>query len=353
MTSEADGDRVPAEMLDGVDLGNGWSVVGRQEMADDATGSTFSVGYIVEHEDGRQGFLKAMDYVSRLQHAADPAEELQAMTAAYLFERDILRKCRDLSRVITALEEGEYQVPNHALGRVQYLIFERADGDVRRYLDTARQFDLSWVLRTLHHVAVGLFQMHREGMVHQDVKPSNVLTFDAGESSKVGDLGRSSRQGYEGPFDGNRIAGDPQYAPPELLYGSVPKEWGARRIGCDVYHLGSMAVFMFARMAMTPMLMEKLAPDLRWNAWGGAPYEEVLPHLRAALEDCMEDLRETMTNPYCDDIVEIVRRLCDPDPQLRGHPKYRAKDGVLALERYVARFDLLARRAEYALKKSL
>ena len=40
-----------------------------------------------------------------------------------------------------------------------------------------------------------------------------------------------------------------------MLYGEAPREWNARRIGCDVYHLGSMVVFFVTREAMTPLMM--------------------------------------------------------------------------------------------------
>lgn len=52
----------PAEALLGVELNDGWVVVSAMAMADDATGSTFSVPYIVERCVGGQterAFLRA------------------------------------------------------------------------------------------------------------------------------------------------------------------------------------------------------------------------------------------------------------------------------------------------------
>ena len=42
--------------------------------------------------------------------------------------------------------------------------------------------------RTLHHIAVGLQQLHGEGIAHQDLKPSNVLFFET-FGAKLADLG--------------------------------------------------------------------------------------------------------------------------------------------------------------------
>ena len=76
------------------------------------------------------------------------------------------------------------------------------------------------VSRSLHHIAVGLQQIHGQGIAHQDLKPSNVLVFN-GNNSKIGDFGRSAYKGHIPPHENNNVAGDLTYAPPELLYGYV------------------------------------------------------------------------------------------------------------------------------------
>jgi serine/threonine protein kinase len=345
-------------MLMGLRLDNGWEIVNQVALGSGATGSNFSVGYIVRKPTGEQGFLKALDYVTRLQFSSDPARDLQAMTEAFNFERDILAACRSMSRVITAIEEGAVTIPGIPFGTVQYLILELADGDARGHIDAISQFDVAWALRALHHVAVGLFQMHRGDVAHQDVKPSNVLIFDGGSNAKIGDLGRAAARAQAGPFDGQIVAGDPQYAPPETLYGEALASWNARRVGCDVYHLGSMISFFFSRSAMTPLILRHLDPSL-WPAkvgggWGGS-YADVLPKLRAAFERAVRDVEASLSNvnsQIAREVLAVVRQLCDPDPALRGHPRTKGRtDTPLALERYVAILDRLARTAEFQLRR--
>lgn len=347
-------------MLLGLKLQNGWEVVQHLAPAAGATGSNFSTGYVVRRANGTKGFLKALDYVTRLARSDDQARDLQAMTEAFNFERDVLNSCRSMSRVVTAIEEGSVIVPGVMFGTVQYLIFELAEADARAQMDASAAFDVAWALRTLHHVAVGLFQMHRGGFAHQDVKPSNVLMFEKGQSAKVGDLGRAANRAHSGPFDGEMVAGDPSYAPPEMLYGEPPSSWNARRIGCDAYHLGSMVVFFFARTAMTPLLLNALDRTL-WPAalrggWGGT-YADVLPKVRAGFDIAMCDIeaaiRLDLPEDSASDLVVVVRQLCEPDPALRGHPRdRRGTDTRLALERYVTTLDRLAKGAEMRLKKS-
>jgi serine/threonine protein kinase len=96
---------------------------------------------------------------------------------------------RKLSKVVCAIDDGIVTVDaDNPLGRVPYLILELAESDVRAELEKHKRFDTAMALRTLHHVAVGLDQLHRNGISHQDLKPSNVLLFQ-NKVSKVGDLG--------------------------------------------------------------------------------------------------------------------------------------------------------------------
>ena len=125
-----------------------------------------------------------------------------------------------MDRVVWALEDGSVKVDDSLFGRVNYLILETADCDVRTYLSGMQDVDIAWLLRALHHIATGLMQLHQEGIAHQDAKPSNVLVFN-GATSKIADLGCASLKGTASPRDDCAAAGDLRYAPPELLYGCL------------------------------------------------------------------------------------------------------------------------------------
>src|SRR5438094_8869126 len=97
----------PAEQLTGQKLPGGWMVENIVAKRPTATGGHFSTGYFVNNEDGRRGFLKAMDYTEALA-APNTAEMLKWMTEAYLFEKRICEACRDihLRRVVHAIDGG-------------------------------------------------------------------------------------------------------------------------------------------------------------------------------------------------------------------------------------------------------
>ncbi len=340
----------PAEQLVGRKLPNGWMVEELIERSENATGGHFSSSYIVRSDVGREAFLKAMDYRKALE-SGDPAEALEAMTAAYNFERDILKKCRNhnLSRIVSVLDEGKLSpIQGDPSSVVQYLIFELAKGDIRSFVDFEEDFDTAWVLRTMHQAVAALRQLHSVEIAHQDVKPSNVLIFED-DFSKLADLGRASDRNSISPHDELRCAGDQTYAPPELLYGHVSQDWGTRRLGCDMYLLGSLVIFLCTSISMTHLLLERLNKKHHYKNWGGT-YSDVLPYLQHAFVQIIRELRIELPAGFAGDIAELVKQLCNPDLELRGHPKnIKYRGNRYSLERYVSIFDYLAKRAEYSL----
>ena len=152
------------------------------------------------------------------------------------------------------------------------------------------------------------------------------------------------------------MPGDPSYAPPELLYGFRAEEWNRRHQACDVYHLGSMCVFMFCGLGMTTMTLRYIHPSRRPSGWDGeyvGEYATILPEVRdafgLALGDFESSIEDAAMRP---ELRLVVGQLCDPNPALRGHPSNRmtASNNPFSLERYVSIFDRLASTAERRLR---
>lgn len=333
-----------AERLTGLKLEGGWNVISPAPKEKNSTGGYFSKGYFVENDDGRKAFLKALD-ISRALREDDPALALQSLTEAFNFERDVLIKCKDerLDHIVLAIDSGTVRFENaFDGGAVQYLIFELADGDVRKQSTINERFNVAWSLRSLHNIAVGLQQLHSHGIAHQDLKPSNVLVF-GGKTSKISDFGRAAYKGHTPPHEGSDIAGDLSYAPPELFYGYVDPEWNNRRFGCDAYLMGSMALYFYLGVGATVFLFNELPEDFASHKWKGS-FDEVLPYLHDAFQRVLEKYRSALPISVQDELIEIVSQLCTPDPRLRGHPKNRHNQH--SMERYISKLNLLARKAE-------
>ncbi len=334
-----------AERLQGLDLENSWKVVRQLPRNPYATGGTFSHSYEVRNGN-RVGFLKAFDFTPAFDPGVDTAEAIQILVEAYNHERDVLSHCRErrLSNVVLAIEHGSVQVPGlpQMEGRVFYMVFEMATGDVRVQMDLKKRFDVLWCMRALKDVCLGLHQVHREMIAHQDMKPSNVLTYGDG-AFKIADFGRASRRGHAARHDDYKIAGDHTYSPPELLYGYLHGDFIPRRIGCDLYMMGNLAAFLFSGVNMTALLLTHLDRHQHPKNWGGT-YEQVLPYLQSAFSKALSDLRPLVDEIVRDEVIQLIQDLCDPDIAYRGHPKGIGKANQYSLERYVSQLDLAAKR---------
>ena len=341
-----------AEKLLGLTVANGWVVAKAIARSPRGTGGAFSCSYEVRRGDAR-GFLKAFDFRQAFDPGVDTLKALEAMTSAFNYELGLLEHCRSrrLSRVVLAVDHGDVTVPGMGSieGRVFYLIFELAEGDVRCQIDSTTAQDVYWCLIVLKDVSLGLWQVHRELIAHQDVKPSNVLAYP-GQVFKISDFGRASRRGQPVWYDEHPIAGDQGYAPPELLYGYTHSEFGPRRVGCDLYMLGNLAAFLFSGVNMTASLLSELAPEQHPQHWN-ATYSDALPYLQDAFGHVLEGLAPRVDPIVRSEVIEVVRELCNPDLSKRGHPRGIGRQDQYSLERYVSRFNLLAQGLPFRLKR--
>jgi serine/threonine-protein kinase len=90
------------------------------------------------------------------------------------------------------------------------------------------------MVRVVAHVASGLDALHAGGIVHRDVKPSNVIIDETG-SANLTDFGLAKGRAYTVLTKPGMVMGTLDYLAPELLRGS--EATGAS----DIYALGCLA----------------------------------------------------------------------------------------------------------------
>ena len=225
-------------------------------------------------------------------------------------------------------------------------------GDLRKQLSHLGVFSCSSVFTILADVALGMSQLHRHGVAHQDVKPSNVISMtdmsvpkDA--LFKVGDLGRIVRKNKVGPYDGLHWPGDGNYAPPERWYGLVPPQWTDARESSDAYMLGSLVFFLLTGTPLQPLLLHRMPPLMSPGVWTGGYTEPLILVIRSLQLDIIADtLAPKWPESLRDSVVASVKELIDPDPYKRGDRRARAQTGKpVGLDRFVSRFRHLSNQA--------
>ncbi len=89
------------------------------------------------------------------------------------------------------------------------------------------------VCRWTAEVASGLDALHAHGLIHRDVKPSNVL-IDRHDVASLTDFGLSKGRGYTALTTGGQVLGTLDYLAPELIRGDPASP------ASDIYALGCL-----------------------------------------------------------------------------------------------------------------
>ncbi len=352
MSNNTNGDSTlcPAESLEGHTLDDGWVVSKKIKKNSSQTGGCFSEAYLVERNGNEKAFLKAMDYRKAF-NSQDRAKNLQIITTEINFEKNLLEHCKGsrMSKVIKSIHCGSLLLDQaDPLSAVEYIILELAEGDIREYMENMEELDIAWTFRVLHNVAIGLRQLHSKFIAHQDIKPSNVLVFSR-NLSKVSDLGCASTRVAPGPRDHLKIAGDPNYAAIEHLYGFHSAEWEIKRLAADCYMFGSLITFLFTTVSMTTLLLSKLGEEFHPHKRPGT-YEQVLPYIKQSFSEVLVELKdyfECEIPEFKEELLLMIKQLCNPDPNERGHPENISNRGSsYSFERYIAKLANCARRSE-------
>ena len=205
------------------------------------------------------------------------------------------------TELLTSLEHPNV-VPIYDAGDAEgqlYLAMRYVEGsDLRTLLAQGGPLGPAHAVAIVGQVATALDAAHRHGLVHRDVKPSNVL-LDADEHVYLTDFGLARRLGEAEPDPGTEVSlGTPAYASPEQIAG------GAVDGRADVYALGCLLYECLAGSVPYPRSSDLavLWAHLHDAAPGISAYPELEPVLSTALAKDRDDRYQS-----CGELVEAAR----------------------------------------------
>ena len=169
----------------------------------------------------------AIDILEKVSYAAKALRLIGRENSGSMIEREI--------RIMRALKHENivklYEVLHDPQNDIVYLIMEYADcGSLQHLIDSKTQLSDHDLASIFRQVIDGLLYLHEKGIVHQDIKPSNILLFSNGKV-KITDFGIGHNFS-----SAEQVVGTPAYQAPEFFAES--EDVDIDPIKMDVYSLG-------------------------------------------------------------------------------------------------------------------
>ncbi|HEX7379592.1 MAG TPA: protein kinase [Pirellulales bacterium] len=154
-----------------------------------------------------------------------------------------------------------------------YLVMECIDGcSLQDKIERSGTLKLTEVLRIGTQIAEGLAAAHKQGLIHRDVKPANILLENGVERVKITDFGLARAADDMTLTRPGEIAGTPQYMSPEQASGErVDQRSDLFSLGCVLYAMcageppfraDSMAAMVKKICDDTPRPLREIDPQL-------------------------------------------------------------------------------------------
>src|SRR5664279_3964331 len=253
-----------------------------------APGSTFA-GYEVERVVGAGGM--GILYRAR-QVRLDRPVALKLVEPELARDPVIRERLRREARTVAALEHPNV-APLYEAGEeggTVYIVTRWVEGtDLGTLILSESPLEPGRAARSAAQIAAALEVAHEKGLVHRDVKPSNVI-LTAEDHVYLTDFGLAKRAGTAAGLTGvDQMLGTVDYVAPEQIEGSEPDERG------DVYSLGCVLFEMI--MGDAPFAGQKGGMAKMWAQVNADPpsVRERRPDVSPALEELVR--REMARRP--------------------------------------------------------
>ena len=225
-------------------------------------------------------------------------------------------------------------------GKYHYIVMEYISGQtLKEELDAGGRLPVATALAIARQIAEALFHAHKNGLVHCDVKPHNILVMEDGRI-KVADFGIARAvSSVTTTYTGN-IVGSVHYFSPEQAKGSsiTPKSdvyslgvvlyemltgelpfTGETPVGIALKHLQEAPPAVSDVDASIPPFVEALVSELMAKDPNRRPDSGTVVQQIAQDEAMLGGSATLMLDPYATQVLPRVRE-AEVDPSLLPHP---------------------------------
>lgn len=187
-------------------------------------------------------------------------------------------------------------------GDMNYIVMEYVDGvTLQDYVTGKKKLTYNQIVDVIYHCAKGLDYVHRQGVIHRDLKPGNIMLSNEGEV-KIMDFSIAHVDvGWS--VHNIEVQGSPMYMPPEQL--SEEKRLVSQS---DIYSLGAV---MYALLARKSPYKASNLDSLIYKISNLEPQSllEVCPDLPEHVTDIVDKAMQKMINDRYESANDLARAL--------------------------------------------
>ena len=211
----------------------------------------------------------------------------------------------------------------------RYIVMELLDGsDLSKYVKETGPLPIGVALGYLRQAASGLEAAHRIGIVHRDVKPSNLFLTKEG-TIKLLDLGLAKCMCQQNDIDAGRFVGSPGFTAPEQISGGVSDvRSDIYSLGCTFYYLlTGHAPFESPRYPNVKSILE-------------AQLTEELPSLEMHRDDLNRNAKDLIARMTCKNPDERFQSMSELVAALNAPKNYISRRKKVDRHSHIRRFAL-------------
>jgi serine/threonine protein kinase len=281
-------------------------------------------GYFLTSELGQGNCAKAFHALNLSSDKYVAIKVLKPDKDGQIKPEDVGEFCRELKRM--AFLDHPYVMPLWGFGckgRVPFLVTEYMSGGTLKGIRFSRR---EQVVQTMEQLCSGAQYLQDNGIIHQDLKPANILLKANGEA-KISDFGVAVIVGTK---DAERCWGTPRY--------KAPEQWeGKACLQSDVYALGLIAFELLTGKVLIGCMIDsreykELMKDekAKWVEENKNRYKddkdlykqwEIHEQYRCLHERTSEWLEKRaptlLKRKFCDAFLPALVKALKPDPQER------------------------------------
>ena len=291
------------------------------------SGDVIQSRYIIEHEIGEGGMQFVYSAEDNILKRKVALKTPKNDSAKKRFKRSAVVSARvnhpNVAKTLDYLEDS-YR---------QYLIEELIEGKNldEAFLKEMKYLDPYLAARVFHYLAKGLAASHHAGVIHRDLKPTNIMVTEGFQlaSIKITDFGIAKMAdeeiadvvegGDESISASKTVVGALPYMAPEAI--DTPRDVGKH---ADIWSLGAMMFELLtgekpygSGLKAVAKIQEAKPPEFNSFVTSNPQFAPLAENLKQLVLQCLQ--KEASSRPNADSLVSQCGNLCYPiEPRFIG-----------------------------------